>query len=487
MLIYSDQHRADAVGAMGNPGAITPNLDALASEGITFGRCYTNAPLCRPARASLLTGAYPRQHGVPNNFHVVDPCTKSHVRRMRQNGGYCTAVVGKTHLHKGRGHLDRHGHILDEMGYEYTHELTGPVHVRDLRSAYTDWLLSRQKGRRTLKKMSGYLAACMNTLWRTPWETPAPDDFPWLIDPGDHIDTYTGRTAADWIRRYHDTRPFYLQVCFPGPHNPYDSPRRYRALYEKLDVELPPGNLRPPGRPQSALVEMTRQYQDISKITPEQHRALQIAYYAKVTLIDEAIGEVLSALGDRDLLENTWIIYTSDHGDMLGDHLLAQKGVFYEEAVRVPLIVRPPKIPRAARVDGIVQQVDVTATVLDIAGLENDTEGRSLVTLDSSGEVPVAPTRGRELVISENRGFGMAFDGRHKLVVHQGTKQPAELYDLEADPGENENMVTRKQTSGPVEARLLEAYLEAVPADEIVRPKRRARRRSNDQDFDLDP
>ena len=155
VYFFADQHRADCVSPAGFNHIQTPTLAGLAEQGIVFGNCHTNAPLCRPARSSMMTGLYPREHGVWTNSRSIPASMKNHVQRIRNEAGYHTAVIGKTHLHFGTGHLDCYKDLLDEFGFSHAHELTGPLHVSDTRSAYTDWL-SRKSTLGEKKNTSGH-------------------------------------------------------------------------------------------------------------------------------------------------------------------------------------------------------------------------------------------------------------------------------------------------------------------------------------------
>lgn len=472
VYIFSDQHRGDCLGALGHPVLKTPNLNNLATEGVVFGRCYTNAPLCRPARTTMMTGLYPREHGVWDNFSAPNWRIPNHVRRLRDEAGYHTAVVGKTHLHLGEGHLGWHSWILEQMGFDSVHELPGPRHTRILRSEYSDWLsLSTLPGQRDkYERLRDYLGQCRNHFWDRPWDTPPLDDPQVGLSASDHMDIYTGRAAAAWIRDYAGAQPFYLQVNFPGPHNPNDAPMRYRQLYDPDDPHLPPGILVQPPKSGSRLVKISRKKQNVRNMTPQQHRLWQTSYFAKVSLIDDAVGRVLEALAEQDLLDNTWIIYGSDHGEMLGDHYLAQKGLFYESSVRVPLIIRPAGGIAGRRCNGLVDQLDVTATIQEIAGLENESDhGKSLVFESSSEPLDLDLQAGKDFVVSETWGYGMIFDGRFKLVLSAASGKPVELYDLEEDPQEVVNRV-RDQAFKRIKRDLRLLYQnEATPANQSAK------------------
>lgn len=469
VYLFSDQHRADAMGASGHPTAVTPHIDRLASEGAHFGRCYCNAPLCRPSRASMMTGLHPRRHGVWTNWRSADQFGPSHVRRLRDSGGYHTALVGKGHLHQGEGHLDDYIPIMRNWGFETLYELLGPGQSFDNRSCYTDWLVASTPTAEVSKyeRLKEYVDSQCDQNWESPWYTEAPDEDPWLLQTEDHVDTFTGRVAARFIREYSGSRPFYLQVNFPGPHNPFDATGDFRALHSASDPDLPAGILEQVMEPRSYPVDYSIKFQDVTGMTEEQHRLLQWLYLSKVSLVDAAIGEVIAALEERDLLDNTWIVYGSDHGEMLGDHYLIGKIVFMEGATRVPLIIRPPGgVEGGLRTDALVDQLDVTATIVDIAGLSAGSGyGRSLLDNVEAEEGSSPADEGKEWVLSENFLHGMLRTERHKLVMDYRDMIPVELYDMREDPDELVNLVEDPGYSDIRES-LAAQIVSCVPVDD---------------------
>ncbi|MCU0664730.1 MAG: sulfatase-like hydrolase/transferase [Myxococcota bacterium] len=453
VYIFSDQHRGDALGASGNKVVQTPNLDELARRGVTFGRCYTNSPLCRPARASMMCGVLPREHGVWHNFAVPSQQAETHVRRLRDEAGYHTAVIGKTHLHEGEGDIDQYRCILENFGFEDVHELPDAGQAAKIKSSWSRYLQdTTPPGELDKWKRYRRLVTTYARLFKSaPWDQAAFDDPPFSLPPEDHLDLYTGRLAAKWLADVQPSRPFYLQLCLPGPHDPFDAPGEIRALYDPRDPRLLAGTDDRPEPPYSPLVGQAIAYQDVRHMTVEQRARLRALYYAKITLVDRAVGLVTQALEARGLLDNTWVVYGSDHGEMCGDHGLMNKTVPYEGSWRVPLVMRPPKGCEPLRCDGLVDQLDVTTTLLSIGGLgPGKAQGRSLEGIALYKE----PCKGKDAVIGEVQGIGFVRTERHKLVLQYAAKRPLELYDLEADPGEAKNLVEE-----PAQARTIEALL----------------------------
>ena len=441
ILIFPDQHRGDTIGCVGHPAVHTPNLDRLAAEGVNFGRCSTNSPLCMPARASLITGQYVNEHGVWNNAVEANRIGPSHVRNIRDTG-YHTAVIGKTHLyrHQGAGHTNNHVQELKDWGYEDTHELTGPLASIAVDSPYTDFLTEK----RLINVHREHLRTYVRGLARRylhPWEEP-----PTLLPTEDHLDMYTARKSVEWIQNYKGRKPFYLQICFPGPHDPFDSPAEYRAMYKPEDMPL--AIMEKPQPPVSPQLEPFLELSKLDDMTQAHNQVMRTYYYAKVTLIDEGIGHILKALEERGWMENTWIIYTSDHGEMLGDHRLSHKMVFYEGALNIPCIIRPPGGVNGWKCNALTDQLDIAASLLDIAGAERleGSDGRSLIPQIKAGPDSPGAQQGKEVVFSELAGYSMARTERYKMAVFTETRQPVELYDMENDPNELRNLVNDPST-----------------------------------------
>ena len=380
VLIFTDQQRADTFGYAGDPVAITPNADRLAAEGVVFPRCCASAPVCTTTRASLISGKPVHQHGA---WSTADPELRhgpSHVRSVR-DAGYHTAVVGKTHLRHGQRHTGDHLGEMHDWGYVDAIEVPGPVESMTTGSPYTDHLA--EKGLLDVHReyLRTYVRGERERVLQ-PWETP-----PSMLPTEDHLDMFIARTAAEWVRGYTRAEPFYLQMCFGGPHNPWDSPAEYRRRYDADSMPL--SITAKQEGPVAPLVELmlAGAAAKLDEMSAAQNRVMKTYYYAKVTLIDDGIGMLLDALEESGHLENTWIVYSADHGEMLGDHGLIAKKVFYEGAVKVPLVVRPPGGVEGWVSQGLTDHLDIAATLMDAAGADafEESPGRSLVPLVDAG------------------------------------------------------------------------------------------------------
>jgi arylsulfatase A-like enzyme len=439
VYIYVDQLRYDALGCCGNPVARTPNLDELAREAVSFSHCITNGPSCRAARATMITGLHVYAHKVWDNYIAPDPRLQSHVRRMRDEAGYHAMVIGKTHLHDGTGHFDDHKDKLVAFGFSDAIELPDPQQW-NYESAHSDWLTAT-----TPAGASDKYERWQQYILQYQWDSPPPDAEPFALATDDHLDRFCGRTAADFVRAWiSGEQPLYLQVCFPGPHKPFDPTSEYLAEIDPDDPTMPLPVLEPPEPPIAPLV------QDVllekgETWTEQGARALRQHYFAKIALIDDAIGDVLAALREAGLYDDAWVIVHSDHGELAADHTMTGKRLAYEGSIRVPLLVKPPAGAAAwlgGWTDrGQVDQMDVTATILAMAGLDPTGYGeRDLVPRILAG--PSSPdAHASKPVLYENLGMVGVRDGRFKVAWDLESGLPVELYDLEADPDERTNRV----------------------------------------------
>lgn len=430
ILLFPDQLRADALGVSGNSFVQTPHIDRLASESVCFETCITNAPLCRPARITMMTGLPVSAHRFDSNLRVPDPVSMpSHVRELRDQAGYHTAVVGKTHLHNGGGHLDDHSEVLRQWGFCDALELPD-AQRHDVRSAHTDWLTST-----TPKGSMDKLARWRDYVAQHSLDSAPPDTPPWNLSTEDHLDSFCARAAAERVRGYQGDSPLYLQVNFPGPHPPFDPTIEFLEPLDEQDPELPLPILDASTGPLSPVARRYRRKQ--REWTESEARRLRIAYFGKVALVDQGVGRVMEALGDAGLMDEAWIMLASDHGELLGDHHMTGKVLCYEAALRVPLLVRPPGGTHSRVDPGPVNLLDVVATISAIAGL-SPTGGQSLTERVLAGPSPVDESRS---VVFENMGTVGIRSPTATMTWDRSSAQPVELFDREGDPLQLHNVV----------------------------------------------
>ncbi len=452
LILMTDQQRADCLSCVGHPVIRTPNMDRLAAEGICFSRAYTTSPVCMPARSSFLSGLYCHNHGQWSNVGHLDPKAKTYLHSLKKVG-YHTCHIGKSHLHP---HHDLAGHHLDKgkpfmrsLGWDDVLETTGPWATARTDSIVTEhWrrigCLDTFREDYLKRREVGSTAAT--------WPSPMPK--------GEHLDDFIGRTGVDYLSNYNREKPFLVFVGFGGPHPPWDPPVDWAAKYDPVKMDgMKPITEPGPWVPSPAAEHQRKLQNNSRQITPEINARIRSLYYAKISHIDSWLGRILDVLKDRGLLDNTAIIFWSDHGEMLCDKGRFGKVVFYEEAVRVPLIVRPVQLDQSGRVCGsLVSLIDAFPTILDLAGCENGWRGfgKSLLPLFEDPEAPH-----HDAVFSEVNHRTMILDERFKMVVDD-TGTVLKLYDLKEDPDEAVNLVGKHGTeeiTSRLKHRLLHWYL----------------------------
>ncbi len=461
LLIMSDQHRADMMGCAGDTSVITPSLDALAADGVRFSRVACQGPLCMPSRASFMTERYVRDHGVFTNWEEIAADSPTYAWALRE-AGYHTSLLGKAHLYADEkleiSHIDEAAGRLEALGFAEVFE-TGDKFAPKARTKYTDYLAARDlldSYRRHIADRSyqgenedGQGATKCVPMW---------DSTPMPLPLDAYVDTWHGMEAVRWIDQYHRDKPFFLFVGFPGPHDPWDAPAEAVARYAGVDISMPGSTRRPDAEGTGRYAGLLNGFlwlSDTESMTDGAIRGMRRAYAADISVIDHTVGLMVAALERKGVLDDTWIVYTSDHGEMGGNHGLMSKCVMYEQAVRVPLIVRPPGGCAARVVDSLVEQLDLPATVREIAGAPDleESEGQSLLSCVRGGPPPQ-----RAVSVSENWGFACFETTQHKLVIDEDAVSPCQLFDLAEDPEEDHNLLGAPE-AGAVLDELMELHV----------------------------
>lgn len=445
LLIMTDQHRLSAISAYrdsplcGDTPCQTPNLDRLAAEGVLFNTVYTTNPVCSPARGSVITGRYPHSHGVTSNAHNIGnscheiPDSPDLLSRQLSQLGYTSGYTGKWHLGNGRSKafdVDIDPAIPTSRGFigqDFAGHGGGGFNYEE----YQNYL----KGKGLTHEVTPWEEDAKQILPTGELAGPAESTVPWFL--ADH--------TCDLIDRFTENdEPFFIWHNFWGPHGPYYAPKEYVDRYR--DVEIPPWpNYDWPSRstPGPHHVKIHPEHETLA--WNDWATAIRY-YYAFTTLIDEQIGRIYAHLESTGQLENTVIIFTSDHGETAGSHGgLTDKGwQHFEEIQRIPMIVRFPDGTAAGETrKGLISLADIYPTVLDLAGIgtmPDNIHGRSILPV-----VEDATADWRDHVVVEFGGVNN-LSATLRTLVKDGFKfgysagWPDQLYDQEKDPHETVNL-----------------------------------------------
>jgi arylsulfatase len=432
ILITTDQQRYDTLGATGNLLIRTPHLDALVQRGVLFHHAYCQNPTCIPSRACIQTGRYTHQHGVMHMENVIDtspglPDWEKTFMEHLQEVGYYTAAFGKIHMMPPKGFHQTA--LTGGKGARWTQSEGLPIGPGPLGHEYANWLESRYPGayeriyeQRRRPEYSRQRTAIKN-----------------ILPLDGYVDYWIADNAVKFLQDP-PREPFFLWCGFCGPHGPFDPPEPYDSMYPLGSIPLPSTYLADVSGKPSFHASRQRGFR------PAQDDIIirrVIAYYwGLVTLIDDMIGRIMSVMDKRGLWDNTIVVFTSDHGDMMGDYGMMGKSIFYEPVIRMPLIaVVPDSTNTPSTFDGLVELIDLAPTFLDYAGIEppDVVQGKSFrPIMDGSKE-------GKGAVLCEYVSNDQEIRGkcirteRHKYVFW-GRGEIGEFYDLGNDPEERHNL-----------------------------------------------
>jgi arylsulfatase len=352
----ADQFRADAIGSIG-AYTRTPNLDRLAGEGWLFTNAFANSPECIPSRISLAVGLYPHQTGVDQNMRcTLDPSHPNWMQAIAA-AGYRTSFFGKSHLHPHEGDIRDRLPLMHKYGLQTVDETTGPHASASVRSNMTE--LWERRG------LWDTFRADIHERHAKPFvarPSPLPLDL--------YYDCYVGGRARAYLETL-SSGPWFCCVSFGGPHEPWDAPAHYATMYATNDMPAP----RPRMPRVKELRGLLKQRYSSTYFTPDLNNddiaALRANYAGNVTLIDDQIGEIVGILRRRGELDRTLVVFTSDHGEMNGDYGLLYKSNFFDPAIKIPLIIAPPRIGGRKATgklsSALVELMDVGATLTDYA------------------------------------------------------------------------------------------------------------------------
>ena len=421
IFLFPDQWRGDCLGSLGHPAVETPWLDSLAGEGVSFTNAYSPAPSCVPARACLITGQTPSSTGRPGMEEGIPWRYPTTLMRRLRDGGYQTMLAGKTHFYPQ----------MTTCGFEVMRQYEAKVVGDAPECDYHTWL-ARETG--------GRIEDTGSQVNRNSWIV-----HPWMHEERLHPSTWTMDAALGLLARRDPLRPFFLQIGFNRPHPPFDPP--WHVLEAWRDREVP----------DPATGEWSEAWRNVRHLglpapTSRQIQQARQAYCAQLNHIDHQVGRLIHRLKEAGLFANTWMLFSSDHGEMLGDHHRFGKQVPLEGSAKVPLFIRPargtPFAPGAPS-DVPCTLCDLMPTFLDIAGLAvpDCVEGQSLVPA-LSGQ----PVRNREFIHGEHagaEGWQFVTDGREKYFWESRSgrewffdlrQDPRECVDLSGDPGSRDRV-----------------------------------------------
>jgi arylsulfatase A-like enzyme len=527
LLFITDQHRVDYLGCYGHPVLKTPHIDSIAARGTRFEKFYVATPVCMPNRSTLMTGRMPSVHGVRGNGTPLPLLSNTFVDALRASG-YATALVGKSHLQNfldappmlkrapprpgdkvldasfadarkpapADGPYDQEHPKRWEEGHDFAMQLPfyGFEHV-DLCTEHGDqvgghyyvWLKSRRPDAEALRDHGNQL----------PHDYVCPQAFRTPIPEALYPTSYIADKSCEWLDGYAAggrDKPFFLMSSFPDPHHPFTPPGRYWSMYAPQDMALPPsfdaGN-----RPLARAVEWALAERESGKantatpapfaVNEREAREAMALSCGMIAMIDDAIGRVLARLAACGLADNTIVIFTSDHGDFLGDHQLLLKGpAHYEGITHVPFVWAEPGTHAARSTAVLGGTLDIAPTILDRAQVQpyNGIQGLSLLPVLESASTTM--TRDSMVIEDDQQRalFGLPSGARLRTLVTPRWRMTiaqddayGELYDLNNDPAELDNLF---DDSGhrSVRAELMEklAYREMELADRSPLPMGRA-------------
>lgn len=467
LLITSDQQHFDTIGAF-NSEVETPNLDRLVKEGTTFTRSYCPNPTCTPSRASIITGMYPSQHGAwtLGTKLLEDRPT---VGDYLQKEGYKTSLIGKAHFQPTKETAEYRSiesyPLLNNLKYwkDFNEEYYGFEHVELARNHTNEHLVGQHYALWLEEK------GCRN--WRDYFLPPTgnmdPNEkFTWKIPEKYHYNTWIAERTNKLLESYNENKePFFLWSSFFDPHPPYLVPDPWDKMYDPEKLTIPKGKadeheMNPPhfqltqeSNPDFSAYRETgfgiHGYHTHKDIKEEDHKKLTATYYGMISLMDKYIGEILDKLDELGMAEETLVVFTSDHGHFFGQHGLQYKGGFhYEDLIKVPFIVRYPNAVPANKInDALVSLVDLAPTFLDFADIDIPLPmtGKSQKNVWLAQEISA-----RDHVITEFRHEPTTIhqktyvDKRYKITFYYNQTY-GELFDLQKDPGEFNNLWDKKE------------------------------------------
>ncbi len=424
LFLFSEEHHPDVLSPAGHPHVQTPHLQRLADEGVYVRNAYCATPLCIPSRTSTLLGRFSHDTGIVDNDNRLDRMgDQPNLARNLRESGYRTCHIGKTHLGTS---WDETAERLDRLGFEESIATRGKIGMaKDWEGdPYVEFQKTEGIRQRFVEDYERRAA-----LRR---QGDKSDTQPSVLKPDQTHDGWITCRAVEWLEQVQEDRPFYLSVNWAGPHVYRDPPQEYARLYSPDSMDPP---IEDPMKDAPEWLR-ARQQEESAATGPGAWKTIRAAYYGQVSMIDNGVGRILKVLEDRDLLEDTLIVFTADHGEMLLDHGMIGKTLLYESSVRVPFLARYPKaFPGGSRPGSMLSLVDLAPTFLEWAG------AAPLPVMHGQTLTPLLTGRedNRTTVFSEFKGMKMVRQGSWKLVTDP-EGECDQLFDLTQDPDELHNL-----------------------------------------------
>jgi arylsulfatase A-like enzyme len=467
LFIITDQQRADHLGCSGNPVLKTPNLDRLASESIRFTSAFCTNPMCMPNRATILTGLYPNMHGVRSNG-INLPLNVPTITDTLKKHGYHTISIGKIHLQYWARGFDKSVTSVEAIGPwlsekyrpQMKENLTKPYYGFDevdmvvghgdlCAGHYFDWL--EERGPQYIEPIKEKFKSFFNLPY---YETILPEEL--------YPTSYMTEKTISFLERYsqgnYGNKPFFLHCSIPDPHHPVCPPGKYKDMYKPEDIELPSSfddakNLEsheflgqhiknPAFRGALLRVSTEQEVKDFIALT-----------YGLIAMIDDGIGQILASLEKLGLAENTMVIYTSDHGDLMGDHGMILKGPCpFKGILNVPLLWKVPGLTKPDVSESLASSIDIPKTILNLLGIRKRFHPPDMQGIDLTPVLKDPSTKVRKsCLIEEDEEFPFLHKGvnirlRHlvteeyKLTLYENLRGYGDLYSRKNDPDEMNNL-----------------------------------------------
>ena len=428
LMIMDDQHRGDYLGCSGANWLKTPNIDALAKEGARFSNFYCAVPSCTPARTSLLTGLTPWHHGMLGYMNNIAQYYRLTLPQFFSEMCYDTVVSGKNHFGPPRN-TQGYKTINLEEGW-YTKNPKGFI------CDYEAWFNKKAPGKDLNASGLSYNDA------RGGHPFPFADEL--------HATHWTADRAIDFLKNNRMESPWFLKLSFQRPHPPYDPPKRWMDYYENIDIPMPQVSNWAQEKYKDKVTTMDKQPEASSAIFPKDEiKSCRAAYAGSISFVDEQIGRVIKALKETGQYENTFILFFSDHGEMLGDQHMYRKCRPYDPSSKIPLVMRWPEkagdfnYRRGQVRDELVELRDIFPTLADVCGftLPSKIDGESILKIlknEGSWRTTLSLEHSREY--EPDNAWVAIRDSRYKYVFFTLTGEE-QLFDMHSDPYELHNIV----------------------------------------------